>query len=296
MFGAGADLFTNNGVLQVGRGAAAPASVAFTGLETFANAGAIDLRNGVSGDTLTLPGSYVGTPGSSLGIDVSVQTSGINADKLVIGGAATGNTTIVLQALQANPGILVNNLVVVDAGTGSTADAFTLAGGSFSSGLVGYALGYDPVAATYGLYGTPTSQAYEFVKLGSGAREVFYRGNDAIGSHMQGDRDAASANDDGQRRSSAFWAQMYGSVNNNRTSQTFTAFGQTLQADLDHKQDYYGGQFGVDLGGLGREGAIVGLTGGYANSTLGFSGNADRFGYQSVNGGRMWRSRRAPSS
>nr|WP_276046383.1 MULTISPECIES: autotransporter outer membrane beta-barrel domain-containing protein [unclassified Sphingomonas] len=78
---------------------------------------------------------------------------------------------------------------------------------------------------------------------------------------------------------------MFGSVDRNRASQSFTAFGQSVTADLAHKQDYYGGQFGLDLGSFGRSGAVFGLTGGYASSTLGFVANADRFGYQSVNGG-----------
>lgn len=279
-FGGGTDAFANTGRLTVGAGGTAAAAVTFTGLESLTNSGTIDLRNGHAGDTLTLPGSYAGTGGAVLGLDVSVGANGTVGDRLVIGGAATGSTAIALQPLQANPGILVQNLVLVDAGAGSSAGAFTLAGGPFTSGLVGYSLVYDPAAATYGLYGTPTTQAYEFVKLGGGARELAYRAGDAVASHWQAGRDA-----DTPDRGSAVWTQMYGSVNRDRSDQSFTAFGQTLAADLAHKQDYYGAQFGIDLGGLGRDGITVGLTGGYASSTLGFSGNADRFGYQSVNGG-----------
>ncbi|WP_267397647.1 MULTISPECIES: autotransporter domain-containing protein [unclassified Sphingomonas] len=284
-FGDGVDTLVNNGLFTVRRRATTAGAVTLAGLETFTNAGLVDLRNGVAGDTLTVPGSFVGNSGSALGLDVSVTAAGATADKLVIGGAATGSTQISLQSLASNPGVLVNNLVVVDAGAGSTAGAFSLAGGTIVDGLIGYSLVFDPAAATYGLYGTPTGQAYEFVKLGSGAREVFYRGSDAVSGHLQTVRDATAGSGDEPRRGSALWGQMYGSVDRDHASQTFTAFGQPVDADLAHSQDYYGGQFGLDLGSFGFKGTVLGITGGYTNSTLSFAATADRFGYQAVNGG-----------
>jgi hypothetical protein len=66
-FGAGTDLFANAGTVTFGS-AKTPTAVSFLGLERFQNSGIVDLRNGIAGDTLTLPGGYVGSGNARLGL------------------------------------------------------------------------------------------------------------------------------------------------------------------------------------------------------------------------------------
>jgi len=285
-FGAGTDAVVNNGRFSVRRNAATAGAVTLTGLESFTNSGTLDMRNGVTGDTLTIPGTFTGTGASTLGVDVSVTPAGATADKLVVSGAATGNTAIALRQLQATPGVLVNNLVVVDAGAGSSPTAFTLAG--TSGGLVRYDLAYNAAANDYALFGTPDTAAYRLAKLAGGAREVFYRTSDAVSDHMQSLRDSGAGGTAGDtpRRSSALWGQMFGSADRSMSRPTVAAFGQSQTVNLDNTQDFFGGQVGYDFGGVtGRDGFVFGVTGGYANSTLSYRNTADRLGYQAVNGG-----------
>ena len=284
-FGGGSDSFTNTGTLAVAPAATVATAVTFTGLETTANSGLIDLRNGHTGDSLTLPGSFVGSGNSTLGVDVAVSPTGSTADKLVIGGAATGSTTIAIDPLTSTPGVLVNDLVLVDAGAGSLADAFTLGGGAYTQGFVTYQLAFDAAGSNYALYGTPSTQAYEMVKASEGARQIFYRTDDAWSGHMRSIRDAGVGDDTG-RHGSALWGQMFGSVDTSRSRQDVTAFGQATSVTLDNRQDFFGGQIGYDFGQVTNgKGVVFGLTGGYASSALTFRGTPDRFDYDAVNGG-----------
>lgn len=286
-FGEGTDSFVNTGTLAVRPGMTTAGAVTFAGLESFTNSGLIDLRNGIAGDTLTLPGGFTGTGASTLGLDVAISAAGATADRLVVGGAATGSTMVVLKQLAPNSGLLVTDLVLVDAGAGSTPGAFALAGAGSNQGLVHYSLVYDAAASDYALYGTPGTQAYELAKASDGARQIFYRTDDAWSAHMQSVRDArGDTADDGARHGSALWGQSFGSTDSSRSSEQATAFGQSQNVALDNRQDFFGGQLGYDVGGVsGTRGAVFGVTGGYASSTLNFRGSADRLTYDAVNGG-----------
>ena len=78
--------------------AAAPLSFTLAGLESFANSGLIDLSDGVAGDVLTVTGAYVGTGDAALSLDVDLAAPTL-ADRLVVGGAATGSTSIFVERL-----------------------------------------------------------------------------------------------------------------------------------------------------------------------------------------------------
>lgn len=282
-FGGGTDVFANAGELVV-----QPAGVVvFTGLERTENSGLIDLRNGRSGDALILSGDFVGTGASTIGLDVAIAAGAASADTVTIAGAATGNTTILASTLGIQPNVLVNGLVLVDAGPGSTPNAFILGGLPASSDLVGYALAFDPATSTYVLFGTPSDAAYELVKAGEGARQISYRTDDVWSGHMRSLRDAAGGGaDEPRRRGSALWGQMFGSLSRSRSRQDVATFGQVREVLLDHRQDFYGGQLGYDIGGIdNRGGSVFGLTAGYASSTLDFRGSADRIEYDAANVG-----------
>ena len=286
-FGSGTDSVVNTGTLAIRPGMTVAGGVTFTALESFTNSGLVDLRNGVAGDTLTLPGSFTGAGSSTLGLDVAIGVTGSTADRLVVGGAATGSTMVVLNQPTPNSAVLVTDLVLIDAGAGSAAGAFTLAGASANQGLIHYSLVYDAAASDYALYGTPGTGAYELAKASEGARQIFYRTDDAWSAHMHSVRDArGGASDDTGRHGSALWGQSFGSVDSSRSREQVTAFGQSQAVVLDNRQDFFGGQLGYDVGGVsGTNGVVFGVTGGYASSTLNFRGSADRLTYDAVNGG-----------
>lgn len=291
-FGGGNDTLVNNGVIAVRPGAAAPGTVTFASLETTANAGLIDLRNGQVGDRLALSGNFNGIGGSAVGLDVQA-TGGVGAaDRLVIAGAAVGQTTLLINSLASQPGILLNGAVVVDAGPGTNATAFVLP--ATSAGFVDYSLAFAPAANDFQLFGTPSASAISQYKLTEGARQLFFRGNDAVGSHLQSlgdDADgggAAGRADQAHRGSRALWGIMYGDYSKYRAAITVSPLSVATNVRLDYLQDSFGFQLGYDFGGVGDDsdrGQVIGITAGYANSELRFRANADRFQYDAVNAG-----------
>src|SRR5690606_24678464 len=103
---------------------------------------------------------------------------GTASDRLMIGGAAVGSTAVWV----AGPGAFTEGAVVVDAGAGSSAGAFTLA--TPTAGFADYALVFDAAANDFALYGTPSTTALGAGMLTAAAREVFYAGNDAVAAHL----------------------------------------------------------------------------------------------------------------
>jgi hypothetical protein len=273
-FGGGTDVLNNTGSIAINPGGAAPAAVTFTGLETLNNSGTIDMRNGRVGDSLTVPGTFVGSGASTLGVDVGSTTS----DRLVVGGAATGSTAVLVSGLN---GGFVNGAVVVDAGAGTSASAFTLGNGG-TVGIVDYSLVYNPTANDFAVYGLPGQAAVSPLLLIDGARQLTYRSSDAVSSHL-----------DGVRAGKAFWMDAYGLTDERKGSYATTAFGQVVGYSLNNRQDFFGVQAGVDL--LGTEtGTVAGITGGYGSSQLNVEAGAARVRYDAFNVGVYGRAAAGP--
>lgn len=277
-FGGGTDTLVNTGLIRVRPAATAPGTVTFAGLESTVNSGLIDLRNGQIGDVLTLSGNFTGTGNSQVGLDVAADAG--TADRLVVAGAATGSTALLINPL--GTGVLVNGALLVDAGAGTTAGAFFLPGGVATRGLVDYRIAFDTPANDFRLFGTPSNSAYQQVKLAEGVREIFYRGNDAVDGHMRSLRDAeGGSGDENPRTGSALWGQMYGQWSRYEGEVSAVNFGQASTARLDYVQDAFGGQLGYDFGGA----TAFGITAGYGDHTLRFEATADRFHYKAANVG-----------
>jgi len=280
-FGAGTDVFTNSGTLLVDAPGTAPLNVTFTGLETFNNAGGlVDLRNGTVGDQLTLPGTFTGAGASRLGLDLTSDAAGVmTADRLNVGTAA-GSTQIQLSlggTVYVTPG-----LTLVQASAPSSPTAFTLAPNLADVGLVALDLVYRPTSFAYQLVGTPGAGAYRAGKLLEGAQSLWYRSADAVTAHLASVRDGRFSNG---ANSGGFWLEMAGGVDKRDESRAVSQFGIARTYDLDYRQDYFGGQLGIDIGTMGENGgAVFGVTGGYLNSTLRFY-DATRFNYDAVNVG-----------
>lgn len=277
-FGAGVDTFNNSGTVSVLAGTTAPVARVFTGLEAFNNSGTIDLRNGRAGDTLTLPGTYAGANGT-LGLDVT----GNVADQLIVGGAATGTTTIVLNQ---SPGDAVLNpgTLLVNAGAGSSAAAFDLLNGGIDAGFVRYDVVYDAPNTNFMLVAAPSDAAFRTLNYAEGVRSLWLKSADAVSAQLRERRDAQWTRGGGDT-TGRFWVQIHGSKENRDALRDFTVYGQTRQADMGFSQDYYGGQMGLDIGGSAgdRGGFAFGVTGGYLNSSQHFTNSADRVDFDVVN-------------
>ncbi len=275
-FGAGTDAFVNNGQIVAANGA-----VSLAGLETLSNTGLIDLRDGAADDVLTLPGAYSGGGAAALGVDV---IAGTGSDRLVVGGAATGSTDLLVDGLD---GGFVPGAVVVDAGAGTSAGAFAF--DPVTVGFTDYSLAFDAAANDFLVFGTPNQDAVGAVLLGQGARAIFYRGNEAVGSHLAAlgsGGDGASASEQ-SRIGRALWLQGFGMVQNRDTTLDTTVFGQPRSYDLDSRQDWFGGQVGYDLP-VGTT-SVLGVTGGYISSRLKLRNGPLRLDYDAWNVGAYGR-------
>jgi len=274
-FGGGGDVFVNSGTFKLGltpttaqaRLAAAAAggtSVSLLNLATFKNSGIIDLRNGTGGDVLTLSGAYVGSGKALLGLDV---TAG-GADRLVIGGAATGSTAILLDVTPEGARLLGSPVQLVKVGAGSAASAFTLANASV--GLVQYNLAFDAASGSFGLSAQAGAPVYRLLKLDEGAQAIWNQSADAWSSHMADLRDLPGQG--------GLWGQAYGSVANRNETRSIAGTAYSF----DYRQDYFGGQAGYDFGG---DKLVFGVTAGYLNSNLNMQGSGERIRYDSLNTG-----------
>ncbi|MBB3912100.1 beta strand repeat-containing protein [Sphingomonas desiccabilis] len=277
-FGAGDDLFVNSGTLlfldPAGGAATTPRSFSLLGLERFENSGGlIDLRNDVAGDTLTLPGGYVGAGNARLGIDVADGTT----DKLVIGGAATGSTAILLNIDAADARLLTGENTVVALGAASAADAFTLA--DTSVGLIDYSLTFDGASNSYRLSSRAGTAVRRLTRIEEATRNIWNQAAAAVSTRWTQERDAPGAG-------RSLWGQMFGSVVKQGAGDA--------APELAYRQNFYGAQIGVDL--AGGETARFGVTGGYRASTLNLRNSAakakfDTFGigaYGSVRAGVLF--------
>ncbi|MFT4254207.1 MAG: autotransporter domain-containing protein, partial [Caulobacter sp.] len=274
-FGDGGDRFVNSGVLTVRAGAAGPGSVTFLGLERFENAGGlVDLRNGKAGDVLTLPGDYVASGDARLGLDVSATA----ADSLVVVGAATGKTSILLAGLTPDQAVLTTGgRVLVKTGPGSASDAFTVANAEI--GFIRYALKYDAAAGGYALVGQAGSAAYRTVKVASTAQDVWDKAAQGVSGRFAAVRDAGET--DGH-----VWGQVFAASDKREDSrQVVDGAGQNQTFSLDYRTDYNGFQAGADLlrKPLGGTELTVGLTAGYLKSELAFDRTAQKTTFDSFN-------------
>lgn len=279
-FGGGLDRFVNSGTLRVRAGATAPGAVSLLGLERFENAGGlVDLRNGQVGDLLTLPGDYVASGDARLGLDVSKTAS----DTLVVAGAATGKTSILLAGVTPDQAALTGGgAALVKVGAGSAPDAFRIA--NPDAGFIRFALKYDATAGGYVLVGTAGTSVYRAVKFGSAAQDVWDRSAQGWSNHMAALRDGRWGGDVSTGR---VWGQVFeASDSRDDRRQATDGAGAAATYDLDYKQDYYGFQFGADVLRKPIEGAgdvVAGVTGGYLKSKLDFARSEQKATFDSFN-------------
>ena len=277
-FGGGADSFVNSGTLAVA------ASAAFTGLEQTTSSGLITMADNSATGSLTLSGDFVGT-GGTLALDVDFAGS---SDRLVIAGAASGSTRILLN--NVGGAVAFNqSIVLVDAGEGTEAGAFFTDGSLFgeavtNSPFVQLMLEFDAGNNDFLLTRTISGQTLEATKLAEAAQSLWYQSADAWGRHR---RSAAFDSSD----ASPLWMEIYtGNAQRDDTAQFATGMS-AVSTVLDYQQDSFGIQAGYRLIGGGGDGFGLDLTLGYLNSNLGFDarGNGARFGVVNFGGAASYK-------
>ncbi|MCX7324135.1 MAG: autotransporter outer membrane beta-barrel domain-containing protein [Hyphomicrobiales bacterium] len=100
--------------------------------------------NGAAGDRLTLTGTYAGTAGSAINVDVNTATR--TADLLTINGAATGASRINVNLLPGAAFAFATPVDVVVAGAGSSLDASSSVGRIGGNGFFNYFLRQNPAS------------------------------------------------------------------------------------------------------------------------------------------------------
>lgn len=265
-FGGGSDRFSNAGIVNL------LASATLKDLERFDNAGLITLANNRAGEVLAISGDYVGNNGH-LVLDVDAASGTVTHDQLVLGGTASGSTTIVLNSLRGGALLPGRTLTLVDAAGGSAAGAFTLSPESVNTGFSHYGLRYDATGDDFVITAAEGLGLFQTLKINEGAQALWRQSADAWSARTASLRDPAK-NAEEQGR---LWAQFYSSAD--ERDQTYAASAGDF--DISYRQKHVGGQFGVDLGQIG--GLTYGLTGGYLASGLRFTGTEDRTDYDAFN-------------
>jgi trimeric autotransporter adhesin len=267
-FGAGDDSFRNAGLFT------AFSSATITGLESFNNTGLVDLRDGATGDVLTLTGStFTGGAGSQLGLDVSLANA--TADRLVI-GAAAGTTTLLLNDVTpgATPALNLTGILLVDA-TAATAGNFQLSGNN-DFGFTRADLVFNSTTNNFLLVTAPDAEVFEIGRLQAGVTNAWNQSGDAWSARMTELRDVAWSGLEPRADGFEMWAQGYGGTEGQDQVRSFNPGGVPTTVDLSYDQDFYGFQLGGDVQrSMGSATVVFGLTGGVSRSEQVFaSGNS----------------------
>ena len=247
-FGGGTDHFINNGRLT----ATGAAPVTLTALETFSNAGTIDLADGVAGNRLQIGGAFEGHAGSRVLLDVSRSLDA--ADVLAITGPVTGQTTVVVTFVPSKAPVSTSGVKLIEGAAGSAAH-FTI------EGLDAFDLFKLAVSARGDdLYLAPAldPRAADLAVLASVGPDLWWQSFDAI-------RAATTGRGTFLPRL-GLWSQAYGGHDRSGSTRTVSALGTSLSASSRLDLDRYGAQMGFD-GSAGR--ILLGVTGGYERANGG---------------------------
>lgn len=265
-FDLGDDRFSNSGIVNL------LASATLQDLELFENSGLVTMANNSAGEVLTITGDYVGTNGR-LALDIDTASAVMRSDMLVIGGAASGTTTLVLNSVRGGAMLPGQTLTLVDAAGGTAAGAFTLSPDTVNAGFARYALNYDALGDDFYLSASEGLGLFQMLKVNEGAQALWRQSADAWSARTASLRDPAK---NGVEQGPV-WFQFYSSAD--ERDQVYAA--NSGDYDLSYRQKHVGGQVGADLGTLG--GITYGLTGGYLASALKFAGSNDRTDYDAYN-------------
>ncbi|MDO9335636.1 MAG: hypothetical protein Q7T61_04495 [Caulobacter sp.] len=250
--GAGGSLTFLGGTTNTGRINLAGAG-AFTTNGAMTNSGVLSAQNGVVGNLITVGGGYAG--GGQLLVDYSTATA--TADRLLIGGAATGVTNVSLNRVGPRTLVAGGFLPIVTVAGAASDNAFTSNTALFSPGFILDSFGRNPANATqFGLIqsinpSTASLAALSFV--GEAASQLL---NEPVGPHV------LAANEGDQRLN--FWIRAGASSTTQTLSGSIVGGGLVLAGEGDVETEQTVLQVGADIALLraGDWRVHVGLTGG----------------------------------
>ena len=204
--------------------------------------------------------------------------SAVNAQEVC--AAIPGSVTCLPTA--AAPLFNTGTAIVLD-DTGATV---SLPADAVNAGFVRYDVVAAGPAGTLALVASPSDAALHTARYGTALRSLWNKSADMVSTHMQSRRDALWSMG-GTPIAGKLWIAMSGSADTIRARRNFSTLGQNRVTDMTMRQDIFGGQLGLDLGGgVGtRGGFAVGLTGGYSNSRARFANTPDVLAVNAINGG-----------
>ncbi len=277
-FGAGADVFTNTGVVALAE-SSAPVEAVFANLERFNNAGLVDLANGVAGDIMTFGGAFATQAGGRVEMDLDLRQTGAVADRLIV-GSVDGQLEVQLQ-VQGAGRLGDTGVTLVRSGSEQTGTEVEVR--AIGGGFLDFDTQYDAASREYRLMAQVADQAYEPTKVASGAQTQWRRSADVISARFDEMRDAAGMGlPRGER--AQLWGQVFtGSeqVDGRRMLDTGGAAPEAV--DLSHDVDTRGVQFGADVGTrLAGGDLVMGLAASLGRTELVFQSNGDRSTFDGV--------------
>lgn len=303
-FGAGADTFTQAGLLVVGEPAQGAATLTITNLEAWNNSGSIAFgssattlagaaSDGFANDKIDMgSGTFTGSGNSRLFMDANLgavtqtdcSVALTAADCFDLTGASTaGSTTIRFNDISGNAFGAFNptGIVVVDVtGAGATAAGnFSLlagqplwradpnsADGVLDKGLFFYDLTLD--GKQHKLVGLPDGEAFEFTTMGQAAQAAWYT---TTGTWFDRQADLRDQLDDSEA-GAGVWMKITGSAADRDLISSYELFGVTYNFDTSYDQQTISVIGGIDfVGASSADGQwVIGGMAGYVDSDVNF--------------------------
>ncbi|MDH7974363.1 hypothetical protein QH494_19410, partial [Sphingomonas sp. AR_OL41] len=231
----------------------------FTTNGTLANSGIINAQNNLTTNLVTVGGNYSG--GGQFFVDYS--TVAASADRMLIGGSASGNTNVTLNRVGTRSFVPGGFLPIVTVVPGAAATTFTSNTVFDTTGFILDSFGQNPASNTqFGLIQTVNPLAMPLGDLSYMAEAASATLDEPISPFvtMRNDPPASATR-------FSLWVRGGGGHTNETISSTLVGGGVTYTGSSRIRTVHEAAQFGADLGflNLGGHGwnVNVGLTGGW---------------------------------
>lgn len=234
-----ANAFSAASAYTVNGGATLSTGGSSQSVASLSNAGTVSLLGAVPGSTLNVSGNYVGNNGV-LQIATVLGGSSSASDKLVIGGSASGSTTVQVSNFGGlGAQTTGNGIQVISAAGGIAAGAFSLAGGHVDAGAYEYRLN-STAGASY-LSSTSTLPASPGAPVGPVVPVPTYRSEVPLVAALPAQLRQASLTMLGNLRQRIGDDDVKGSAGSLSTSagtdgSPRRAWGRVISTDLDIRQ------------------------------------------------------------
>jgi hypothetical protein len=262
--GAGGTLAVQGNTQNAGRVTFAGAGT-FTTAGSMANTGIINARNNLTSNVVTVGGNYSG--GGQFWADYSTTTA--TADRLNIGGSATGNTNVTMNLVGPRTFVPGGFLPVVTVAGAAPASAFTSSTVFPTTGFILDSFGQNPSNAhQFGLVQAVNPTAAGLGNLSYMAESASGLLDDPISPFVTNRTDAG-----GTRLS--LWMRGSGGHSKQTISSSLTGGGLTYNSTTRFRSDQHAAQIGADVsfGGIGGGWKVnVGVMGGWYGASAPLAG------------------------